>query len=67
MIVSKINYWLDLIKSDLEGTEEEIIQKVETNNSKVIKEVDKNSKKKRIKNQLYLPPLNLNNINSEKE
>ena len=61
IIVSKINFWLDLIKNDLEGTQDEIMEKVETDNSKVIKEMDKRVSKNNNKNPLYLPPLNINN------
>ena len=61
IIVSKINFWLDLIKSDLEGNQDEIIEKAETDNSKVIKEIDKRVSKNNNKNPLYLPPLNINN------
>ena len=61
IIVSKINFWLDLIKSDLEGNQDEIIEKAETDNSKVIKEIDKRVSKNNNKNPLYLPSLNINN------
>ena len=66
MIVSKINFWLDLIKSDLNGTEEEIIQKVESNQSKVMHEIDKNSTKKNVKNPLYLPAIRVQSSNIER-
>ena len=59
-IVSKINFWIDLIKSDLEGTQEEIMEKIETDNSKIIKEIEKRNIKSNFKNPLYLPPLNNN-------
>ena len=65
IIVSKINFWLELIKSDLEGSQENIIEKIESDNSKVIKEIDKRQSKNNNKNPLYLPPLNTNN-NSER-
>ena len=60
IIVTKINFWLDLIKSDLEGTQEEIIEKIETDNSKIIKEIEKRNLKSNSKNPLYLPPLSNN-------
>ena len=66
MIVSKINFWLDLIKSDLNGTEEEIIQKVESNQSKVIQEIDKNTINKNVKNPLYLPTIKVPSSNLER-
>ncbi len=66
MIVSKINFWLDLIKSDLNGTEEEIIQKVESNQSKIIQEIDKNSTKNNVKNPLYLPTIKVPSSNLER-
>ena len=54
-LVSTINFWLDLIKSDLEGTQEDIIKKIENNQSRVVREVDKNSNHNTIINPLYLP------------
>ena len=42
-----------------------IIEKIESDNSKVIKEIDKRQSKNNNKNPLYLPPLNTNN-NSER-
>ena len=56
--LSKINFWLNLIKSDLEGTEEQIIEKVELNKSKIIKEIDK--KNKNNKRNIILPLLKTN-------
>ena len=56
--LSKINFWLNLIKSDLEGTEEQIIEKVELNKSKIIKETDK--KNKNNKRNIILPLLKTN-------
>ena len=58
-LIQSINFWLDLINSDLEGTQEDIIKKVENNESKVVKEVDKNSINNSINNPLYLPILNI--------
>ena len=60
IIVSKINFWLDLIKSDLNGSYDEIIEKIETDNSKLIKEIEKRNLKNNSKSPLYLPPLNNN-------
>ncbi len=76
VILSKIKYWLNLIKSDLEGSEEEIFQKVESNNSKIIKEMEKYLLKNINKNPLFIPnkksnferakSFNLNNKNNIK-
>ena len=76
VILSKIKYWLNLIKSDLEGSEEEIFQKVESDNSKIIKEMEKYLLKNINKNPLFIPnkksnferakSLNLNNKNNIK-
>ena len=76
VILSKIKYWLNLIKSDLEGSEEEIFQKVESNNSKIIKEMEKYLLKNINKNPLFIPnkksnferakSFNLNNNNNIK-
>ena len=60
IIVSKINFWLDLIKSDWNGSYDEIIEKIETDNSKLIKEIEKRNLKNNSKSPLYLPPLNNN-------
>ena len=54
-LVSTINFWLELIKSDLEGTQEDIFKKIENNQSRVVREVDKNSNHSSIINPLYLP------------
>ena len=54
-LVSTINFWLELIKSDLEGTQEDIFKKIENNQSRVVREVDKNSNHNSIINPLYLP------------
>jgi len=59
-ILSKINYWLNIIKSDLEGTEEEIIQRIESDNSRIINEIDKNLIKNNNKNTLYIPNEKIN-------
>lgn len=37
---NKINFWTDLIKSDLSGTEKEILSRIEKNETKFIKEID---------------------------
>ena len=58
-LIESINFWFDLINSDLEGTQEDIIKKVENNESKVVKEVDKNTINNSINNPLYLPILNI--------
>ena len=49
----------------MEGSQENIIEKIESDNSKIIKEIDKRQSKNNNKNPLYLPPLNTNN-NSER-
>ena len=59
-ILSKINYWLNIIKSDLEGTEEEIIKRIESDNSRIINEIDKNLIKNNNKNTLYIPNEKIN-------
>ena len=38
---TKINFWTDLIKNDLAGTEKDIISRIEKNESKFINEIDK--------------------------
>ncbi len=56
-LVSKINYWLNLINEDLEGKQDEIFERVEKDKSKIVNEIDrrKSNKLKIIKNPLYLP------------
>ena len=54
-IVSKINEWIELIKSDLSGEKEDIFRRVDENNSKVLNAIDKERQKKsreQIKNEL---------------
>ena len=41
---NKINYWLDIIKSDLNGTQDEIIAKIDKNETNFIKEINKLNK-----------------------
>ena len=48
----KINFWTDLIKSDLTGTENEIISRIEKNESKFI-------------NEIYKKPNNKNETNNK--
>ncbi len=55
--VSYLNYWLKLINQDLEGTEDEIFEKIENNKSQVINEIDKRRLTKLNKNNLQLPIL----------
>ena len=55
--VSYLNYWLKLINQDLEGTEDEIFEKIENNKSKVINEIDKRRLTESKKNKLQLPIL----------
>ena len=38
---NKINFWTELIKNDLAGTEKDIISRIEKNESKFINEIDK--------------------------
>ena len=40
---NKINFWLDIIKSDLSGTQEEIMSKIEKNKTNFMKEINKNN------------------------
>ena len=40
---NKINFWLDIIKSDLSGTQEEIMSKIEKNETNFMKEINKNN------------------------
>ena len=58
-LIESINFWFDLINSDLKGTQEDIIKKIKNNESKVVKEVVKNSINNSINNPLYLPILNI--------
>ena len=53
-IVSKINEWIELIKSDLSGEKEDILRRVDENNSKVLNAIDKERQKSRdqMKNEL---------------
>ena len=53
-----INFWLNLIKDDLEGTQEEIIKKIENNESKVLKEIEKSSNQNKSQNPISLPKIN---------
>ena len=64
--VSKLNFWFDLIKNDLNGTREEIMERIDKNESKLVKEIDKRNlqRSKTNKNSLYLPIINENtNLN----
>ena len=64
--VSKLNFWFDLIKNDLNGTREEIMERIDNNESKLVKEIDKRNlqRSKTNKNSLYLPIINENtNLN----
>jgi len=58
-LVSKINYWLNLINQDLEGKQDEIFERIEKDKSKTVNEIDKrkSNKLKIVKNPLYLPIL----------
>ena len=58
--ISRINFWFNLIKNDLNGSLEEIMERIETNNSKFIEEIDRRNllKTKNNKNPLYLPLIN---------
>ncbi len=53
-----INFWLNLIKDDLKGTQEEIIKKIENNESKVLKEIEKSSNQNKSQNSNSLPEIN---------
>ena len=63
--VSYLNYWLKLINQDLEGTEDEIFEKIENNKSQVINEIDKRRLTKLNKNQLKLPILTDSSYNEK--
>ena len=41
---NKINYWLDIIKSDLNGTQDEITSKIEKNETNFLKEINRLNK-----------------------
>ena len=56
----KINYWINLIKSDLTGTEEEMVAKIEKNESNFIKEINKLESKNNIINNNINNSANIN-------
>ena len=63
IIVKNINFWMKIIKSDLNGTNEEIFNRVEDNKSAFIKEYDKrnnnynNNNASKPNRKIQLPPL----------
>ena len=70
IIVKNINFWMKIIKSDLNGTNDEIFNRVEDNKSAFIKEYDKrnnnnNNINPKQKRKIHLPPLDnsANNLN----
>ena len=69
IIVKNINFWMKIIKSDLNGTNDEIFNRVEDNKSAFIKEYDKRNNNNNInpkqKRKIHLPPLDnsANNLN----
>ena len=42
---NKINFWINLLKGDLSGNQEEVVAKIEKNESEFIKEINKNELK----------------------
>ena len=58
-LISKLNFWINLINQDLNGKIEEILERIEKDESKALSEIDKRQfMKKGNKNPLYLPILN---------
>ena len=62
IIVKNINFWMKIIKSDLNGTNDEIFNRVEDNKSAFIKEYDKrnnnfNNNSIKSNRKIQLPPL----------
>ena len=56
---NKIKYWVDLIRSDLNGTQDEIVERIEKDNSNFIKEINKTEEKNNI-NRLQSPTIRAN-------
>ena len=56
---NKIKYWVDLIRSDLNGTQDEIVERIEKDNSNFIKEINKTDEKNNI-NRLQSPTTRAN-------
>ena len=59
-IGNKINFWTDIIKSDLTGTENEIISKIEKDETRFIKEIKKKeiNKNDKINKLRFSSPIN---------
>ena len=67
-IVSYLNFWLKLINQDLEGTEDEILEKIDDNKSKVVNEIDKRRKiKLKLKSNILQLPILTDSSYHEKE
>ena len=60
---NKIKYWVDLIRSDLNGTQDEIVERIEKDNSNFIKEVNKTEEKNNV-NRLQSPTIRANKDSS---
>lgn len=56
---NKIKYWVDLIRSDLNGTQDEIVERIEKDNTNFIKEINKTEEKNNI-NRLQSPTIRAN-------
>lgn len=56
---NKIKYWVDLIRSDLNGTQDEIVERIEKDNSNFIKEINKTEEKNNVK-RLQSPTIRAN-------
>ena len=53
---NKIKYWVDLIKSDLTGTQDEIVERIEKDDCNFIKEINKTEEKNNV-NRLQSPTI----------
>ncbi len=61
-IVKKINFWMNLIKSDLSGEKNDILNKIETGKSKFLNEI-----KSRNENNLYSNYNTIKDVNNTEE
>lgn len=61
-IVKKINFWMNLIKSDLSGKKNDILNKIETGKSKFLNEI-----KSRNENNLYSNYNTIKDVNNTEE
>ena len=53
-VIKKINFWINLIKNDLEGDNNEIVNKIQNNKSQFLKEIKKRNKINIINNNITL-------------